>query len=112
MRLLAVHLDRKLIIMAMILQVDDEGHARPKLRCDACGKAIESHSGVTANWDSKSTKPGAVIEPTFQCEQCNAKAGGAPAGSLPIDHFMLYLLNNIQLTPEVLEKAGRRLRAP
>jgi hypothetical protein len=112
MRLPAVRLDRTLITMAMILQVDDEGHARPKLRCDSCGKVMESHFGVTAIWDSKSTKPGAVIEPTFRCEQCNAKAGGAPAESLPIDHFILYLLNNIPLTPEVLEKAGRRLREP
>jgi hypothetical protein len=31
---------------------------------------------------------------------------------LPIDHFMLYLLNNIQLTPKVLEEAGRRLKDP
>ena len=103
----AVHLDRSLISMALILQVDDEGHVRPKLRCDACGKVIESHSGATAVWDRQSTKPGAVLEPTFQCEHCNAKAGGIP--SLPIDHFMLYLLNNIQLTPRVLEEAGRRL---
>ncbi len=112
MRLLAVNLDRSLIPMALILQVDDEGHARPKIRCDACGKVIESHSGATAIWDSQSTKPGAVIEPTFQCDHCNAKAGGAPLESLPIDHFMLYLLNNIQLTPKVLEEAGHRLRTP
>ena len=110
MRLPAVHFDRSLISMALILQVDEEGHARPKVRCDACGKAIENHSGATAVWDSQSTKPGAVLEPTFQCEHCNAaKAGGAPSKSLPIDHFMLYLLNNIQLTPKVLEEAGRRL---
>jgi hypothetical protein len=103
----AVHLDRSLISMALILQVDDEGRVRPKIRCDACGKVIESHSGATAVWDSQSTKPGAVLEPTFQCEHCKPKAGGTP--SLPIDHFMLYLLNNIQLTPRVLEEAGRRL---
>jgi len=29
---------------------------------------------------------------------------------MPIDNFMLYLLNNIQLTPNVLEEAGRRLK--
>ena len=104
-----MHLDRSLISMALILQVDDEGHARPKIRCDACGKVIESNSGATAVWDSQSTKPGTVFEPTFHCEDCNAKAGGAPSRSLPIDHFMLYLLNNIQLTPRVLEEAGRRL---
>jgi hypothetical protein len=29
---------------------------------------------------------------------------------MPIDHFMLSLLNNIHLTPGALEEAGRRLR--
>jgi hypothetical protein len=108
--LLAIHLDRSLIPMALIFQVDDEGHARPNIRCDACGKAIESHAGATAIWDSQSAKPGALLEPSFQCEPCNAKAGGNPLNSLPIDHFMLYLLNNIQLTPKTLEEAGRRLK--
>jgi len=28
-----------------------------------------------------------------------------------VDHFMLYVLNNIQLTPDALEKAGRNLKA-
>jgi hypothetical protein len=29
---------------------------------------------------------------------------------MPIDHFMLYVLNNIQLTPNALEHAGRSLK--
>jgi len=110
MRLLAVHLGRSLVVMALIFQVDDEGHARPKINCDACGKVIKSHSGATALWDGQSKQPGAVLEPTFHCEHCNAKAGETPLNSLPIDHFMLYLLNNIQLTPKVLEAAGDRLK--
>jgi len=28
---------------------------------------------------------------------------------MPIDGFMFYLLNNIQLTPNILEEAGRKL---
>jgi hypothetical protein len=95
--------------MALIFQVDDEGHARPKISCDVCGGVIENHSGGIAIYDSQSTKPGAVAEPTFECQHCKAKAGSAPSNSMPIDHFMLYLLNNIQLTPNVLEEAGRRL---
>jgi hypothetical protein len=30
--------------------------------------------------------------------------------TMPIDHFMLSILNNIQLTPGALEEAGRKLR--
>lgn len=97
--------------MALIFQVDDKGHARPKISCDACGKVIENHSGGIAICDSQGTKPGAVIEPTFECEHCKVKGRGVPSNSMPIDHFMLYLLNNIQLTPNVLEEAGRRLKA-
>ena len=37
------------------------------------------------------------------------KAGGAPAQAMPIDLFMLYLINNIHLTPGTLESAGRSL---
>jgi hypothetical protein len=34
----------------------------------------------------------------------------APRRSMLIDHFMLYLLNNIQLPPNVLEQAGLGLK--
>jgi hypothetical protein len=96
--------------MALIFQVNDKGQARPKISCDACGNVIENHSGGIAICDSKSTKPGAVLEPISKCQNCQAKAGSAPSNSMPIDQFMLYLLNNIQLTPNVLEEAGRRLK--
>ena len=95
--------------MALIFQVDDEGHAQPKIRCDGCDVVIENPAGSIATWDSQSAKPGTVVEPSFYCEHCKSKAG-APSNSVPLDHFMLYLLNNMQLTPGVLEEAGRRLR--
>ena len=95
--------------MALIFQIDDEGKATPKITCDACGKVMEDHSGGVAIFDSQNAKPGAVIKPTFQCEGCQKKAGDPQSNSMPIDDFMFYLLNNIQLTPNVLEEAGRRL---
>jgi hypothetical protein len=97
--------------MALIFQVDEEGHPRPKISCDTCGGMIANDAGATACWDSQSTKPGTLVEPTFQCGGCNANSGGAPANSLPMNDFMLYLLNNIQLSPNVLEQAGRQLRS-
>jgi DNA-directed RNA polymerase subunit RPC12/RpoP len=95
--------------MALIFQVDDEGHARPKIRCDECGTVIENPSGSIATWDSQSAQPGMVVEPTFYCQHCKSKAVSAPRNAVPLDHFMLYLLNNMHLTPGVLEEAGRRL---
>ena len=95
--------------MALIFQIDNAGKATPKITCDACGKALEDHSGGAAIFDSQNAKPGAVIKPTFQCEHCREKAGTPQSDSMSIDDFMFYLLNNIQLTPNVLEEAGRRL---
>ena len=99
----------KLIAMALVFQVDNQGHAHPKLRCDACGGIIEDPSGGIALWDRQSETPGAVLEPTFHCRGCLAKAGGAPPRSIPLDLFIVYLVNNIHLTPGVLEGAGRSL---
>ena len=97
--------------MALIFQLDEEGHPRPELKCDSCGGVITNDDGATASWDSQSTKPGAQVEPKFRCGGCNANAGGPPPNSQPINEFMLYLMNNIQLSPNVLEQAGRRLRS-
>jgi hypothetical protein len=98
--------------MALIFQVDDEGHARPKIRCDSCGGVIENYADGVALLDAASLKPGTVIEPIFHCAHCEEEAEktSAPRRSMPIDHFMLYVLNNIQLTPNALEEVGRSLK--
>ena len=104
--------DGKLTLMALIFQVDDEGHARPKIRCDSCGGVIENHADGVVLLGTPNPKPGTVIEPIFHCAGCEeeAKKTSAPRRSMSIDHFMLYVLNNIQLTPYALEEAGRSLK--
>jgi hypothetical protein len=97
--------------MALVSQVDTHSHTHPKLRCDACGGMIEDPSGGIVLWDQQSETPGNVLEPTFHCGACVAKEGGAPSPSMPLDLFMVYLVNNIQLTPGVLERAGHSLKA-
>ena len=99
--------------MALIFQVDDEGRAQPKIRCDSCGGVIENYTNGVALLDTAAAKPGTIIEPIFQCAHCEEKEQkrGSPRRSMPIDHFMLYVLNNIQLTPNALEEAGRNLKA-
>jgi hypothetical protein len=110
--LLTAQCDSSLTLMALIFQVDDEGHARPKIRCDSCGGVIENHADGVALLGAPNPKPGTVIEPIFHCTGCEeeAKKTSAPRHSMSIDHFMLYILNNIQLTPNALEEAGRSLR--
>jgi hypothetical protein len=99
--------------MALIFQVDQDGHTRPKIRCDSCEGVIENYADGFVSLDARSTAPGAVIEPVFYCAGCEeeAKKAGKSRRSMPIDHFMLSILNNIQLTPGALEEAGRKLKA-
>jgi hypothetical protein len=98
--------------MPLIFQVDDEGRARPKIRCDSCGGVIDDYAAGVALFDTKGLKPGSITEPIFHCAPCEEKeAGQAPRQSMPIDHFMLYVLNNIQLTPNALEEARHSLKS-
>jgi hypothetical protein len=103
--------DPKLMAMALVFQVDDQGHLHPQLRCDVCGGTIKNPSRGIALWNQQNETPGRALEPAFHCGGCVAKAGGAPAHSMPLDLFMVSLMNNIQLPPGVLESAGRNLRA-
>jgi hypothetical protein len=98
--------------MALVFQVDNEGHARPKIRCDSCGGVIENYANGVALLETPSPKPRTIIEPIFHCAYCEEKEEkmGASRQSMPIDHFMLYV-KNIQLTPNALEEAGRKLKA-
>jgi len=99
--------------MAFIFQVDKDGHTRPTIRCDSCQGVIENYADGFVAFDARSTTPGAIVEPIFRCAPCEeeaAKKAGKFRRSMPIDHFMLSILNNIQLTPGALEEAGRKLR--
>jgi hypothetical protein len=99
--------------MAFIFQVDESGQTRPTIRCDSCKGVIQNYANGFVTLDAQSAAPGAVIEPVFHCAHCEeeAKKAGTSRRSMPIDYFMLSVLNNIQLTPGALEEAGRRLRA-
>jgi hypothetical protein len=101
----------KLMVMALAFQVDDQGHPHPQLRCDVCGGVINDPSGGVVLWDQQNETPGSLLEPTFHCGGCVAQEGGAPPHSMPLELFMVYLMNNIQLTPGILESAGRNLQA-
>jgi hypothetical protein len=102
-----------MMIMALIFQVDDKGHPSPRIRCDKCGGIIENYADGVAVLDAPSAKPGTILEPIFHCRGCEeSEQKTSPSRhSMPVDHFMLYVLNNIQLAPKTLEAAGQKLRA-
>ena len=97
--------------MALVFEVENDGRARPKIRCDSCGKVIENYGDGVALLDTPGAAPGTSVEPIFYCADCEEKAEktSAPRRSMPIDRFMLYVLNNIQLTPKALEEASRSM---
>jgi hypothetical protein len=99
------------MFMALIFQVDEKGTVAPKIRCDKCGATVENYAGGTALLDVPNPKPGTFVEPIFHCAGCakNDQTTNPSHRSMPIDHFMLYVLNNIQLTPRALEEAGHKL---
>jgi hypothetical protein len=99
--------------MAFIFKVDDESQVSPKIRCDNCGGIIEDYADGVVHLDDPSPKPGTMIESIFHCAGCEKRLHetSASRSSMPIDNFMLYLLNNIQLTPRALEEAGQKLKA-
>ena len=108
-RLLSAQSHGSLAPMGLIFQLDEKGQARPKIQCDGCGGVIENPSGCVASWENQSAQPGTVVNPTFECQHCKSKGGGA-RNAVPLDSFMLYLMNNMNFTPGALEEAGRRLR--
>jgi hypothetical protein len=102
---------RTIVFVALTFQVDDKGQLDPKIRCDGCGGIIENYAGGVALVDTPSQKAETLRDPIFLCAGCeeSEQRKGDSRRSMPIDHFMLYLLNNIQLTPRALEDAGKRL---
>jgi len=98
--------------MALIFQIDDKGQPRPKIRCDSCGGIIENYTAGVALLGPKELTSGAITEPIFHCADCAQKdTERGPRHSMPIDHFMLYVLNNIQLTPNALEEARHNVKS-
>jgi hypothetical protein len=99
--------------MGLIFQVDNESHVRAKVQCDQCGGVIENYADGVAVVNTPDPKPGAILKTVFHCNGCekNAPKTEPSRHVMPIDHFMLYVLNNIQLTPHALEDAGHRLKS-
>ena len=93
----------------LLLRAARRASTRPQFMAWLLARFQEQHGFI---WDQRNETPGRALEPTFHCGGCVAKAGGAPPHSMPLDLFMVSLMNNIQLPPGVLESAGRNLRTP
>jgi len=72
---------------------------------------ITDHTHRVAILGTPSPEPGKVLEPIFLCKHCEEKTEktNVQRRKMPIDRFLLCVLNNVQLMPNDLEAVGRRM---
>jgi hypothetical protein len=97
--------------MAIVFQLDKSGNPNPEITCDGCGGLIKDHTHGVAILDTSSAEPGKVLKPIFLCKGCEEKTETTTGSrrKMPIDQFLLRMANNVQLLPNDLEAAGRKM---
>ena len=97
--------------MSIVFQVDKSGSPSPEITCDGCGGVIKDHTHGVAILGTPSPEPGKTLEPIFLCKGCEDKTEktNVQRRKMPIDQFLLRVLNNVQLRPNDLEAVGRRI---
>jgi hypothetical protein len=97
--------------MAIVFQLDKSGNPSPEITCDGCGGVIKDHTHGVAILDTPTAEPGKVLQPIFLCKGCEEKteSTAGPRRKMPIDQFLVQMLNSVQLLPNDLEAVGRRM---
>jgi hypothetical protein len=98
--------------MAIVFQLDKTGNPSPEITCDGCGGVITDHTHGVAILDTPSAEePGKILKPIFLCKGCEEKTENTarPRRKMPIDQFLVQMLNSVQLLPNDLEAVGRRM---
>jgi len=98
--------------MAIVFQLDKSGNPNPEITCDVCGGVITDHTHGVAILETPSAEESErVLKPIFLCNGCEEKTEktAGPRRKIPIDQFLLRMANNVQLLPNDLEAAGRRM---
>jgi hypothetical protein len=102
---------RNLFVMAIVFQLDKAGNPSPEITCDGCGGVIHDHTQGVAILDAPSAEPEKVLQPIFLCKGCEEHIDKTPGSrrKVPIDQFLVQMLNSVQLLPNDLEAVGRRM---
>jgi hypothetical protein len=97
--------------MAIVFQLDKSGNPRPEITCDGCGGVIKDHTQGIAILDTPRAEPEKVLRPIFLCKGCEEKTEDTsqPRRKVPIDQFLVQMLNSVQLWPTDLEAIGRTM---
>lgn len=97
--------------MAIVFELDKAGNPTPEITCDGCGGVIKDHTQGVAILDAPSAEPEKVLKPIFLCKGCEEytdKTAG-PRRKVPLDQFLVQMVNSVQLLPNDLEAVGRRM---
>jgi len=98
--------------MAIVFQLDKSGNPSPEITCDGCGGVIHEHTqGVAILETPRAEEPEKVLKPIFLCKGCEEKTDktAGPRRKMPIDQFLVQMVNSVQLLPNDLEAVGRRM---
>jgi hypothetical protein len=97
--------------MAIVFQLDKSGIPSPEITCDGCGGVIKDHKDGVAILDTSRAEPEKVLKPIFLCKRCEEKTEDTsrPRRKVPIDQFLVQMVNSVQLLPTDLEAVGRRM---
>jgi hypothetical protein len=97
--------------MAIVFELDRSGHPIPEITCDGCGSVIKDHTQGVAILDTPSAEPEKILKPIFLCKGCEEQTEDTnrPRRKVPIDQFLVQMLNSVQLLPGDLEAVGRRM---
>jgi hypothetical protein len=103
---------RNLLSMAIVFQLDKTGNPSPEITCDGCGGVIHDHKqGVAILETPHAEEPAKVLKPIFLCKGCEEQTDktAGPRRKMPIDQFLVQMVNSVQLLPNDLEAVGRRM---
>ena len=97
--------------MAIVFQLDKSGIPSPEITCDGCGGVIKDYKDGVAILGTPSAEPDKILKPIFLCKGCEEKTdqSSGPRRKMPIDQFLVRMVNSVQLLPTDLEAAGRRM---
>jgi hypothetical protein len=72
---------------------------------------IKDHTQGVAILDTPGAEPGKILKPIFLCKGCEEQTEDTspPRRKVPIDQFLIQMLNSVQLLPNDLEAVGRRM---